>query len=161
MGLDQLSICLWEEQAALEELAFRLEQQLLVLMSGRHQWLTRTTTEVTGALDRLGEIEKQRAELARSASEDLGVTGEITLKALADASDPQRGKALVEHRQKLRNALGVVHDLAGKTRGILARNVAATTDALAFMGAGSLGAYDAGGSPSRFTESALLLDAKA
>jgi flagellar biosynthesis/type III secretory pathway chaperone len=161
MGLDHLSICLWDEQAALEDLAFRLEQELLVLTSGRHQWLNRTTAEVAVALNRLGDLEKRRLEISRSVAEELGVTGDATLSALAEASVPDDAKTLRDHRQRLRDLLGLVQGLAERTRFVLARNLAATNDALACMGATPVSAYDAGGAVRpRTRERSWLVDAK-
>jgi len=160
MGAEQLSTCLWDEQAALEELAFRLEQELLVLKSGRHQWLARTTAEVAVALSRLGEIGNRRALIARALGEELGVTGEVTLRALSDACAGQDEGALAGHRQRLRDALGTVQSLADRIRAILARNITATNDALACMGSAPVSAYDASGTPSKSHDRALLVDAR-
>jgi len=160
MRLDRLSVCLWDEQAALEELAFRLDEELLVLTSGRHQWLTRATAEVALALSRLGEVERRRTDSARELAEELGLSGVVTLKSLAEAAEPDDARTLSEHRDNLLHLLGLVQELAERNRAMIASNLAATTDALACIGAAPVSAYNSAGVRNSPQEHFCLLDAK-
>ena len=53
MGLNELSGVLWRERQLLELLLFKLEEEQLILTSGRTQWLGHATREVESVLDQI------------------------------------------------------------------------------------------------------------
>lgn len=133
MGVEALSTCLWEERQALEDLAYQLEAQQLVVSAGRHRMLPRATGAVETALAHLAACEAARATAARQLAGELGLAADANLELLAQAL-PEHAEALRSHRRRLRELLTQVDDLTRGTRGLLARNLAATTDALAILG---------------------------
>jgi hypothetical protein len=161
MGLDELSVCLWEQRAALEHLAFRLEEELLVLAAGRHRWLTRTLAEVTEAFTAVDAAEGRRAGAARTVAEELGLAPDATLAMLADAAGGEQGDTLRRHRATLRQLVETVQGLTDRASELLARNLAATADALALLGVTSTPSYEAGGAPVAATAGAWLVDTRA
>jgi hypothetical protein len=160
MGED-LSACLWEERAAVERLAFRLEQENLVLVSGRQRLLPQSTAELTAASAAVDEIERRRVDLVRRFGEELRLGPNATLESIADAMDGPCAEALRGHRTALRALVGVVADLVDRNRELIARGLAATTDALALVGAAPPGAYDATGAARSGAFGAMVLDARA
>jgi hypothetical protein len=53
VGLADLSSILWREREMLELLLFKLEEEQLVLASGRGRWLVHATREVEMVLDHI------------------------------------------------------------------------------------------------------------
>jgi len=133
MGVDMLSACLWEQRQALEELAYQLEAELLLVAAGRHRWLARSTAAVQAALAELDAVEARRATAARRLAGELGLPPDATLNQLAQAL-PEAAQVLRSHRRNLRELLLQVDDLSERNRNLLARNLAATSDALALLG---------------------------
>jgi hypothetical protein len=158
---EELSACLWEERAALEQLVFRLEQENLVLASGRHRLLRPSTAEVATASAEVNRIEQRRLEITRSVGEELHLGPDATLESIADAVDGPLADALRGHRQALRALVRLVTGLVEANRELIARGLAATTDALALVGAAPPGAYTASGAASGSAYGALMLDARA
>lgn len=133
MGVDTLSACLWEQREVLEDLAFQLESELLMVASGRYRWLARTTAGVEQALARVAAAEERRAAAAGALATEAGLAPGANLEALAEAL-PDSAELLRSHRRNLQDLLRDVQDLVERNRMLLARNLAATTDALAMLG---------------------------
>src|ERR1700677_2641129 len=91
MGFDDLSNVLWQERRILEMLVFKLEEKQLILISGRHHWLTHATAEVEQVLDSLRSSEDLRSTVVDTLVAELGLADHPTLTQLADsAPDPWR-----------------------------------------------------------------------
>lgn len=136
MGLNALSVCLYEEREALEDVAFKLEQEYLVLLAGRHRLVERTTAEFRRAVQALDAVSRRRADLVAAAASDMRLSDVPTLGALAGAvEDDDERKVLEEHRQAMIALVERIGDLSSQNRELLARHLAATTDALALLGA--------------------------
>ena len=73
MGLNELSGVLWRERQLLELLLFKLEEEQLILTSGRTQWLGHATREVESVLDQIRTAELGRAMEAEEAARQLGL----------------------------------------------------------------------------------------
>jgi len=135
VGLNALLVCLYEESEALEHLAFKLEQEQLVLMAGKPRLLDRHNREFQEAVNALDAIGRRRVELVGDASSQLGLGPSTTLSVLADASeDEDERRVLRERRDTMRALVDRINALCAVNREILARNLAATTDALALLG---------------------------
>ena len=61
MSLSELSNILWRERRLLELLAFKLEEERLVLASGRTRWLPRASGEVDAIIEELKHVRLERA----------------------------------------------------------------------------------------------------
>jgi hypothetical protein len=135
MGLNALVVCLFEESEALEHLAFKLEQEQLVLVAGKPRLLARNSAEFEQAVRALDSVSRRREQLVSDAAAELGLAPTITLGALADAAqDEDERRVLAERRQAMRVLVARINELCTTNREILARNLAATTDALALLG---------------------------
>src|SRR3954452_13725793 len=121
MGLSDVSNILWQERQHLELLLFKLEEEQLVLASGRARWLNHATREVEMVLEEI-----KRAELARSIEVDavaaeLSLAPGASLRQLAVASpQPWRGifeqhrRAFLEITQEILTLAQVNRDLLSK-----------------------------------------------
>ncbi len=61
MSWEDLSTLLWKERELLELLLFKIEEEQLVLASGRTRWLAHATREVEVVLAEIREQELHRA----------------------------------------------------------------------------------------------------
>lgn len=77
MGLNELSTVLWRERELLETLLFKLEEEELILASGRTRWIGRATREVEHVLDQIRGVELGRAVEADDAAREVGLPEEI------------------------------------------------------------------------------------
>jgi hypothetical protein len=160
MGLNALLVCLFEESEALEHLAFKLEQEQLVLVAGKPKLLARNSAEFEQAVKALDAISRRREQLVVGVAAELGLPPTTTLSVLADAaSDDDERRVLSERRQVMRAQVGRINDLCTKNREILARNLAATTDALALLGDGP--SYTAAATTTPGAAPPRVLDARA
>ena len=73
MGLNEFSGVLWRERQLLDLLLFKLEEEQLILTSGRTQWLGHATREVETVLDQIREAELGRSVEADDAAREVGV----------------------------------------------------------------------------------------
>ena len=160
MGLNALVVCLFEESEALEHLAFKLEQEQLVLLAGQPRLLARNNAEFEGAVKSLDAVSRRREQLVSEAALDMGLGPAPTLGALAEATqDDDERRVLEERRLAMLGLVGQINDLCARNREILARNLAATTDALALLGDGP--SYTAMATTAAGASRPRMLDAKA
>ena len=73
MALSELSDVLWTERRLLELLLFKLEEEQLVLTSGRTRWLAHATREVETVLDEIRDAELGRSVEADAVAIELGL----------------------------------------------------------------------------------------
>jgi hypothetical protein len=92
-----LSRVLWRERELLDLLLFKLHEQHLLLVSGDVEWLPRASSEVQTVLERLGEMEFERAVEFDHAALMLGVAPAPSLRTLASAAPEPWGYLLDEH----------------------------------------------------------------
>lgn len=160
MGLNALVACLFEESEALEHLAFKLEQEQLVLVAGKPRLLARNSVEFEQAVKALDVVSRRREQLVAVAAGEFGLPATTTLSTLADAAqDEDERRVLAERRQIMRAQVARISDLCARNRQILARNLAATTDALALLGDGP--SYTAMATTTVGAPRAHMLDARA
>jgi ABC-type transporter Mla subunit MlaD len=159
MTVESLYACLWEERQALDDLVYHLEAELSLVEAGRHRRLPRATAAVQHALAELAARDRARAEAVATLAGQLGLERTCTLEALAQAI-PDHTDLLREHRRVLRNLVGQVDDLTRRLRSLLARHLAATTDALALLGVPP--SYPTAGSstPATHLAPSVLVDAR-
>ena len=105
MGLPDVSTVLWRERELLELLLFKLEEEQLVLTSGRTRWLAHATREVEMVIGQLREAELERAVLVDALAAELGLAPAPSLTALAGAAPSPWDDLLRAHR-----AAFVIHD---------------------------------------------------
>jgi hypothetical protein len=98
MALADVSTVLWRERELLELLLFKLEEEQLVLTSGRSRWLAHATREVEMVIGQIREAELQRAVLVDALAAELGLPASPSLTALADAAPSPWDDLLRAHR---------------------------------------------------------------
>ncbi|MCC9146685.1 MULTISPECIES: flagellar protein FlgN [unclassified Arthrobacter] len=86
MGTQRLSALLWEERELLELLVFKLEEEQLLLTSGKTKWLTHATREVEQVLERLRAADLGRAVAVAGLAAEWGTSEDATLRELVAAA---------------------------------------------------------------------------
>ncbi len=130
MGLAEVTNTLWRERELLELLLFKLEEEQLILTSGRTRWLARATREVEAVLD-----EVRRAELLRSVQVDevaveLGIETAPSLQALAASAPEPWATILGNHRDAFLAATAEIQAMANANRELLATGARAAREAM-------------------------------
>jgi hypothetical protein len=110
MGLPGVSTILWRQRRLLEQLAFKLDAQQLLLANGRDRWLSQTTDEIDAVLEELRNVEVLRAAQVDAAANRLGVGPNPSLAELATAAPRPYDEILRHHRDALLALLEVVQD---------------------------------------------------
>jgi len=157
MSLTQLSDVLWRERNLLELLLFKLEEEQMILTSGRSRWLGHATREVETVLDEIRGAELGRAVEADEVAHALGLESGASLAQLADAAPAPWDELLRAHRDGFASLTAEISQLADGNRELLAMSHRATQETLASMH--DVNTYDGYGrqaSPSRQT--AQLVD---
>jgi len=102
MSLSEISNILWRERRLLELLAFKLEEERLVLGSGRTRWLSRATGEVDTIIEEIKHTRLERAIALADMSAELGLSDAPTLRELAARVPAPWDGICTEHSRALR-----------------------------------------------------------
>jgi hypothetical protein len=145
MALSDVSNILWQERQLLELLVFKLEEEQLVLASGRTRWLSHATREVETVLAEIKRVELERAVLVAGAGRDLGLSGSPTLRELAGLTPEPWDGIFAEHRRALLALAQEIDTITKSNRDMLQRGNQAAREALASLGEIDIDAYDARG----------------
>ncbi len=157
MSLNEFSGVLWRERQLLELLLFKLEEEQLILTSGKTQWLGHATREVESVLEQIRGAELGRAIEADAAAREVGVPeGSSLLTIAAQAPAPWR-ELLTEHHRAFVELTEQVNELAEGNRELLATSSRAAQETLLSL-AESVQTYDPRGATSAATSGASLLD---
>lgn len=133
MGLSELSNLLWRERRLLDLLQFKLEEECLLLETGRSRWLAHAARETELVVDEIGRAELARALELASVGPTFDLGPQPTLGDLA-ASAPSPWSALfAAHRDALRLAGQEVLETAQRSRELLLRGREDTARLLASM----------------------------
>jgi hypothetical protein len=130
MGLNELSGVLWRERQLLELLLFKLEEEQLILSSGRTQWLGHATREVESVLDQIRTAELGRAMEADEAAREVGVPEGSGLRMIADAAPAPWNELLGEHHAAFVTLTEQINSLAQGNRELLSASHRATRETL-------------------------------
>ena len=104
--MEKLSQILWLERELLDNLLFRLEEEQMVLASGRTRWLVKAARDVENVLETIRETEILRSVAADEVAASIGLGHNPSLRALAEAVDepwqqhPARPPRGVHHRDQ-------------------------------------------------------------
>ena len=157
MGLNELSTVLWRERELLEMLLFKLEEEELILASGRTRWIGRATREVEHVLDQIRGVELGRAVEADDAAREVGLPEGSSLLELSKAAPAPWNDLLRSHHVALTDVTAQIDALAQSNRDVLAQSVRATQEAL--LGISSTqSTYDPKGGAGQRIDSAFLFD---
>lgn len=130
MGLTELSNLLWRERQLLDLLQFKLDEEALLLETGRGHWLGHATREVELVVDEINRVEMSRALELASVAPQFGLGIQPTLRHFADAVPPPWDALFHDHRAALRLAAEEVMRAAAGTRPLLEEGREATVEAL-------------------------------
>jgi flagellar biosynthesis/type III secretory pathway chaperone len=133
MGLSDVSNILWRERQLLELLLFKLEEEQLVLASGRARWLSHATREVEMVLAEIKRVELDRAIRVEETAAQLGCSSCPTLRELGERAPAPWAKILADHRIALLELAQEIDALAQTNRDLLGRGFRATQEALASL----------------------------
>lgn len=157
MGLNELSTVLWRQRELLESLLFKLEEEELVLASGRTRWLGRATREVEAVLDQMRTVELGRAVEADEAAREVGLVEGASLLELAKAAPSPWNDLLRSHHVALTDLTRQIDAIARSNRDVLSQAMRASQEAL--MGMPSTQAtYGQRGNAAQTIDSSFLLD---
>ena len=157
MGLNELSAVLWRERQLLELLLFKLEEEQLILTSGRTQWLGHATREVESVLDQIRTAELGRSVEADEAARQVGAPQGSSLRVLADRAPAPWDALLTEHHAAFVSLTDQINGLAEGNRDLLATSHRATRETLMGLQE-SVQTYDPRGSTAATSDWAQLLD---
>jgi hypothetical protein len=101
MGLAEVSTILWRERDLLDLLAFKLDEQSLLLAAGRTRWLTQAADELDAVMDELRHVELVRAIETDALATELGLPAGASLADLAGAVEEPWAELLWSHRAAL------------------------------------------------------------
>jgi hypothetical protein len=130
MGLNELSGVLWRERQLLELLLFKLEEEQLILTSGRTQWLGHATREVESVLDQIRTAELGRSIEADEAAREVGLPEGSGLRAIAAAAPNPWDALLGEHHAAFVDLTDQINQLAQGNRDLLSASHRATRETL-------------------------------
>lgn len=130
MGLAEVSTILWRERELLELLLFKLEEEQLVLTSGRSRWLARATKEVEIVLGEIRRTELTRATVVDEAAEALGLGSNPSLAALAGACAEPWSGILRDHRTSFHALTAEITALAASNKDLITAGQQATEETL-------------------------------
>ena len=157
MGLNELSTALWRERELLEMLLFKLEEEELVLASGRSRWLGRASREVESVLDQIRGVELGRAMEADDAAREVGIPEGASLLELAKAAPSPWNDLLRGHHVALTDVTSQIDAIAHSNRDVLSQAVRATQDALLGISA-TVNTYNTKGGAAQPVDASFLLD---
>ncbi|PFG32219.1 flagellar export chaperone FlgN [Sanguibacter antarcticus] len=157
MSLQALTSVLWRERQLLELLLFKLEEEQLLLTSGRTRWLSHATREVENVLEQIREVELGRSVESDAVARTLGLEAGRSLSELADKAPEPWDDLLRAHRQAFIEITHQIDSLAAGNRELLLTSHRATQEALANLQQDS-STYDSSGSTAPREVAARLLD---
>ncbi len=130
MGLNEFSGVLWRERQLLELLLFKLEEEQLILTSGRTQWLGHATREVESVLAQIREAELGRSIEADDVARQVGVDPGSSLLAIATAAPSPWHDMLKQHHEAFVELTEQINGLAEGNRELLATSHRAAQETL-------------------------------
>jgi hypothetical protein len=157
MGVADLSAVLWRERQLLELLLFKLEEEQLVLTSGRTRWLGHATREVEQVLDQIRTAELGRSIEADATARDFGLEPGSGLLALAQAAPEPWGDLLTSHREAFASLTAQIQDVAHGNRDLLTSSHRAAQETILGLQE-TVQTYDPRGTASSGSTAAQLID---
>ena len=133
MTLTEVSNILWRERQLLELLLFKLEEEQLLLASGRSRWLAHATREVETVLAEIKRVELTRAADVEALALSLGLPANASLRDLAENAPTPWNSVFDEHREAFLTATQEISSLAQDNRELLSRGYQAARQVLSSM----------------------------
>jgi len=144
-AVQQLTQVLWRERELLDELAYALEVEQLILASGRTRWLVRAAGSVETVLGDLRSTELLRAVAADAVAAAFGLDPNPSLRQLATDLPEPWTEIFTEHREALVKVTQEITTLADSNRELITSGFRSARETLLSLGEGTDG-YAADGS---------------
>ncbi|MFB9798806.1 flagellar protein FlgN [Arthrobacter citreus] len=158
MGTQKLSALLWEERELLELLVFKLEEEQLLLTSGKSRWLQHATREVEQVLERLRAAALGRTVAVAALAQDWGTAEDATLRELVAAAPPGPWTEIFAgHLQAMTDLTIKIRELRDTNEQFLRAAARSAQETLAGLNSEN-GTYTASGSTAVSTAGARLVD---
>lgn len=157
MSLTDLSSVMWRLRELLELLLFKLEEEQLLLASGRTRWVAHATREVEVVLDQIRQAEVVRAAHTHAVAIELGLSPDVSLANLAMRAPAPWGDLLRQHRQAFLTLTAEITGLANANRDLLTRGQRAARETM-MMVAGSVETYGSRGETVSVDRRSRLVD---
>jgi len=122
---------LWRERELLELLLFKLEEEQLVLASGRARWLAHATREVEAVLDQIRESERVRTLQTDVVALELDLGPGPSLVSIARTAPEPYDAMLLAHREAFLALTAEITELAQANRRLLHQGMVSLSEALA------------------------------
>lgn len=132
--MEKLSQILWMERELLETLLFKLEEEQMVLASGRTRWLNRAAREVENVLETIRETEVLRAVAADEAAAEIGLGHNPSLRVLAEAAKEPWQSILLDHHEAFTTVTREVAALADANRELITTGYRSARETLMSLG---------------------------
>lgn len=150
--MEKLSQILWLERELLHDLLFRLEEEQMMLASGRTRWLVKAARDVENVLQTIRETEVLRSVAADQAAASIGMGHNPSLRALAEAVDEPWQSILLDHHEAFVAATQEIVALADANRVLITSGYRSARETLLSLGEGAQ-SYDADGAAVTGTDS--------
>jgi hypothetical protein len=130
MSLSEISNVLWRERRLLDLLVFKLEEEQLVLASGRTRWLSHAAREVEAIREEIKRVELERAMAVEGSAAELGMSDTPSLRELAAIAPTPWEGILAVHRWVLLSLTREIDALTKSNRAMRGRGPQAAPAAL-------------------------------
>lgn len=112
MGPEELTTLLWRERELLDLLVFKLDEEHLILQSGKTRWLDHATREVEHVMNRFRAASLERTAAASSVALAWSLPEDASLQDLAAAAaDGPWGGILSDHFAALTTQVDQIRSL--------------------------------------------------
>jgi FlgN protein len=138
-GFAEVSDLLWRERELLDVLAFKLDQERLLIADGNVRWLARATREIDLVLEQIRLTELGRAVEVEALAGELELEASPDLATLARHSPAPWGECFAAHGAAFMTLTEQIGELAASNRRALDEAWRAADEALLAQGAGTAG----------------------
>lgn len=111
----ELENLLWRERGMLERMLYRLVAQAAVVSTGDWRWLQSSDEDVRDAIAPLQACEVARAAVSEELAGRYGLSGDVSLHALAGVAPDPWSVILNDHRAAIRQLEKDIRDVAAQT----------------------------------------------
>lgn len=158
MGANELSALLWRERELLELLIFKLEEEQLLLMSGKTRWLQHATREVEQVMNLVRETGLGRSVEVAALAREWNTAEDATLReVVAQAPNGPWGEIFAAHLSAMTTLTNQIKALRDVNEQFLRAAVRSTQETLAGLH-DDQSTYDSRGESDAAASSARLFD---
>ncbi len=133
MGYSELSQLLDREIKLLETLLFKLEEECLLVESGKHHYLAAANAEIQALVDDLKTLELRRALASSDVCSDLGIDNFSSLHDIVKAAEDPWNLVLAEFRTQLQLVSARIARAQNNLTSLLSQRIALVEDILTLI----------------------------